>query len=98
MRPDRVVEVAEVVDHAGHLGAVGGQLAPELLDLDRAVVALDDAVGLRRPAPGAYVTQLGPGSDEALERGGLEARAVVGDRKDREVLAGLGTARQVLDQ
>ncbi len=33
--------------------AVSGELAPELLDLDGAVVALDNAVGLRRPSAGA---------------------------------------------
>jgi hypothetical protein len=44
--PDRVVELAEGLDHLGHLGAVGGQRSPEVLDLDSAAVALDDAVGL----------------------------------------------------
>jgi len=70
---DRVVELAELVDRDRHLRAVGGQVAPELLDLDRAVVALDDAVGLRAAAAGADVAQFGPGADEALERRDLEA-------------------------
>jgi hypothetical protein len=47
VRSDRVVELAECFDHRRHLCAVGGQVAPERFDLDRAVVALDDAVGLR---------------------------------------------------
>jgi len=55
VRADVVVELSEVVDHRGHLRAVGGQVAPELLDLDGAVVALDDAVGLRALAARADV-------------------------------------------
>jgi len=44
VRANVVVELSEVVDHRGHLDAVGGQVAPEHFDLDGAVVALDDAV------------------------------------------------------
>jgi hypothetical protein len=73
---DVVVELAEVLDHHGHLGAVGRQSAPEVLDLDRAVVALDDAVGLRALAAGADVREFGPRSDVAGEADGLVAGAV----------------------
>jgi len=41
-----VVELAEVVDHDGHLDAAGGQVAPGRFDLDRVVGGLVDAVGL----------------------------------------------------
>lgn len=67
MRTDVVVELSERFDHPSHLGPVGGELAPEVLDLDRAVVALDDAVGLQALAARTDVRELGAGRDVALE-------------------------------
>jgi hypothetical protein len=61
----------------GNLYAVGGQLPPEVLDLDRAVVALDDAVGLRAAASRADVGELGAAVDVAPEGVALVAGAVV---------------------
>lgn len=84
MGSDVVVELAECFDTDGHLGAVGGQFAPKVFDLDGAVVALDDAVGLWA----CLVRELGPRVDVAREAVALVAGAVVGDDDHRGDLAG----------
>jgi hypothetical protein len=81
VRAAGVVERAVVGDGGGHRRAVVGQLAPELLDLDRAEEALDDAVGLGALDPGADMRELRARSDVARKPGGAVGRAVVGGRR-----------------
>jgi len=61
------------------------------------VIALDDAVGLRRALAGADVRKLGPRGDVALKPGAFEAGAVVGDEEGGCVLAGAEVG-EVLEQ
>jgi hypothetical protein len=44
VRADLIADRPERLDHLPHLQAVGGEVAPEVLDLDPAVKALDHAV------------------------------------------------------
>jgi hypothetical protein len=85
-----VVELVVGGDRGGQRGPVVGQLAPQLLDLDRAEEALDDAVGLRAVDPGADVRELGPRGDVAGKARRAVGRAVVGDHDHRDDLAALG--------
>ena len=81
----------------GEFDAVGDVVSVEALVFERLDPALDDAVGVRGPVPGAHMGQVAAVSEPAGHGDGLHGRAVVGDHDERDDLAGVGVGA-VLDE